>query len=113
MTGGLAAILGPTGKNFAAGMTGGMAFVLDVDGGFERRVNPESVVLTRLASAHWEGVLKRLVERHLAETGSPLAEGLLHDWELVRGRFWQVCPKEMVSRLSHPLDDAVATEAVG
>jgi glutamate synthase (NADPH/NADH) large chain len=113
MTGGTAVILGPTGKNFAAGMTGGMAFVLDLDSQFEQRVNPESVVLTRLASVHWEAVLKGLIERHLAETGSPLAELLIHDWEVVRNRFWQVCPKEMVARLDHPLDDIVATEAAG
>jgi glutamate synthase (NADPH/NADH) large chain len=118
MTGGVAVILGPVGKNFGAGMTGGMAFVLDTPnpaegGGFQHQVNPESVIVTRLASAHWEGVLKSLVERQLAETGSPLAEALLHDWDLVRDRFWQVCPKEMVNRLDHPLEDVVATEAAG
>jgi len=113
MTGGTAVILGRVGQNFAAGMTGGMAFVLDQDGDFDHQVNGDSVVLTRLASAHWEGVLRDLVERHALETGSPLAETLLHDWDLVRGRFWQVCPKEMVSRLSHPLEDRVASEAAG
>ncbi len=113
MTGGSVVILGAVGKNFAAGMTGGMAFVLDTDGAFERNVNPDSVVLTRLASAHWEAVLKSLIERHRAETGSPLAEDLLHEWDVARRRFWQVCPKEMITRLEPPLEDTVATEAAG
>ncbi|WP_194744491.1 glutamate synthase large subunit [Thermaurantiacus tibetensis] len=103
MTGGTAVILGPVGANFAAGMTGGMAFVLDTDGSFERRVNPDSVVWQRLASAHWEEVVKGLVARHVAETGSRYAEGLLLDWAGTRARLWQVCPKEMVARLAHPL----------
>ncbi|MFN7175125.1 MAG: hypothetical protein ACK4MT_10585, partial [Thermaurantiacus tibetensis] len=103
MTGGTAVILGPVGANFAAGMTGGMAFVLDTDGSFERRVNPDSVVWQRLASAHWEEVVKGLIARHVAETGSRYAEGLLLDWAGTRARLWQVCPKEMVARLAHPL----------
>ncbi|MBV8972620.1 MAG: glutamate synthase large subunit [Sphingomonadaceae bacterium] len=114
MTGGVAVILGPTGDNFAAGMTGGMAFVYDGtpgDGGFERRVNRDSVVLARLASAHWDGVLHALIEEHAAETGSAWAGELLLDWERARGAFWQVCPKEMLSRLPHPLDEAVAIAA--
>src|SRR3546814_1080545 len=64
MTGGTAVILGRTGSNFGAGMTGGMAFVLDVDGSFERHANPESIVWQRLGSTYWEGVLKALVEEH-------------------------------------------------
>jgi glutamate synthase (NADPH) large chain len=111
MTGGTAVILGSTGDNFAAGMTGGMAFVYDPTGDFEMRLNPETVVHDRVRSAHWEGVLRGLVERHLEETRSPRAADLLHDWEEALPRFWQVCPKEMVNRLSHPLSDA-AEEAV-
>ncbi len=103
MTGGVAVILGDVGDNFAAGMTGGMAFVLDQNSSFEGAVNPESVVIQRLASPHWEGVLRNLVAEHAAETGSRFAEGLLRDWDRVRGAFWQVCPKEMLRRLEHPL----------
>ncbi len=106
MTGGTAVILGSTGDNFAAGMSGGMAFVLDRDGQFQRRVNGESVVVQRLASAHWEGVLHDLIEAHVRETGSKWAAGLLAEWDRTRGEFWQVCPKEMISRLPHPLSDA-------
>ena len=74
------------------------------------RVNKESVVLQRLASAHWEGELKRLVAEHARETGSAFATGLLRDWDRVRDQFWQVCPKEMISRLTHPLSDPVAEQ---
>jgi glutamate synthase (NADPH/NADH) large chain len=104
MTGGAAVILGPVGQNFAAGMTGGMAFVLDLHDRFEARVNRESVVVQRLNSPHWEGVLRGLVAEHAAETHSRFAADILRDWERVRGSFWQVCPKEMLSRLPQPLD---------
>ncbi|MBU6165374.1 MAG: glutamate synthase large subunit [Alphaproteobacteria bacterium] len=113
MTGGTAVILGSTGDNFAAGMSGGMAFVLDTDGGFAHRVNRDSVVIDRLASAHWEGVLHDLVATHARETGSKWAAGILAEWDRARGQFWQVCPKEMISRLPHPLRDdssAIAAE---
>jgi len=113
MTGGTAVILGGVGDNFAAGMTGGMAFVYDRFDDFEGRVNPESVVYQRLASAHWEGVLKALIEEHVAETGSRWASDLLHNWKTERNRFWQVCPKEMVSRIPHPLSDAPQNVALG
>ena len=111
MTGGVAVILGRTGDNFAAGMSGGMAFVLDINGDFERRVNRDSVALNRLASAHWEGLLKGLVEEHVRETGSRWAAGLLTEWERTREQFWQVCPKEMLTRLVNPLDDRAVLQA--
>ena len=111
MTGGTAVILGLTGANFAAGMTSGMAFVLDVDGSFQTRVNDESVVLQRLDSAHWEGVLRDLVEQHAAATSSKWSTSVLEDWDRWRGEFWQVCPKEMISRLVNPLSDAPEVEA--
>ena len=110
MTGGTAVILGSVGDNFAAGMTGGMAFVLDLENRFEVALNPESVVVQRLASTHWESVLRGLVAEHAAETGSRFAADLLRDWDMVRGQFWQVCPKEMISRLTHPLSDEVEAE---
>ena len=106
MTAGVAVILGPMGDNFAAGMTGGMAFVYDPGDELERRINPETVVYQRLESAHWEGVLKDLVAEHARETGSRYAQGLLDDWEVEIGHFRQVCPKEMLDRLDHPLSDA-------
>ena len=83
-----------------------MAFVYDPDGLLPRRVNRESVELFRLDSAHWEGVLHALVSEHAAETGSKWSAQLLLDWDRSRGDFWQVCPKEMLTRLSYPLSDA-------
>jgi glutamate synthase (NADPH) large chain len=103
MTGGMAVLLGDVGDNFAAGMTGGMAFVLDLHETFMAAVNPESVVVQRLASPYWEGVLKDLVAEHAAETGSRFAEDLLRDWDRAIRSFWQVCPKEMIKRLPQPL----------
>ena len=103
MTGGAAVILGSTGGNFGAGMTGGMAYVLDLAGRFESRVNTDSVIVQRLASPHWEEQLRKLVSEHAHETGSAFAAGILRDWDRMRGLFWQVCPKEMVGRIDHPL----------
>jgi len=103
MTGGLAAILGKVGDNFAAGMTGGMAYVYDEEGQFPLFVNPESVIWQRLEVPHYEDQLKALIQEHIDETGSRWAAQLLNDWELVRGKFWQVVPKEMLSRLPIPV----------
>jgi glutamate synthase (NADPH/NADH) large chain len=97
------AILGPVGDNFAAGMTGGMAFVYDPAGSFPKRVNGETVIWQRLATPYWESVLKSLVEEHERETQSRHGERLLADWPHERGRFWQVVPKEMLRHLPEPL----------
>ena len=105
MTGGTAVILGPVGDNFAAGMSGGMAFVLDTDDNFERRANGDSVVWQRFASAHWEARCKTLIALHAVKTDSKWSNAILDDWDRWRTRIWQVCPKEMLSRLSHPLDE--------
>ena len=110
MTGGQVVILGPTGGNFGAGMTGGMAFVLDQHDRFVDNTNPDSIVVQRLASPYWEGVLRSLIAEHARETDSVFAATLLRDWDRVRDQFWQVCPKEMVNRLPQPLaaEQAVA-----
>jgi glutamate synthase (NADPH/NADH) large chain len=110
MTGGIAVILGPVGDNFAAGMTGGMAFVYDTDGSFEHRVNSDSVIWQRIQSRHWEGVCRDLVREHYGETQTRFSERLLADWTLEAGNFWQICPKEMISRISHPLSDETAVK---
>jgi glutamate synthase (NADPH/NADH) large chain len=108
MTGGIAVILGRTGENFGAGMTGGMAFVLDEDGGFATRANPESIVWRRLGSTYWEAKLKSLIALHATKTDSRWSNAILDDWDRWRDRFCQVVPKEMLTRLSHPLEDAEA-----
>ena len=108
MTNGVAVILGSVGDNFGAGMTGGMAYIYDEKDDFEHAVNPDSVVWQRFGSTHYEAQCKELIERHAAETGSEFAKKLLVDWELERGKFWQIIPKEMLSRLAHPLMDEAA-----
>lgn len=107
MTGGVAVVLGEVGANFGAGMTGGMAFIYDECGSFDARANGESIVWQRLSSLHWEAVLKNLVADHAEATDSKWSRGLIEDWDRVRGHFWQVVPKEMLTRLAHPLDDSV------
>jgi glutamate synthase (NADPH) large chain len=105
MTGGTVVILGAIGDNFAAGMTGGMAFVYDADKLFAEHVNPGSVLWQRVETQHWQGVLRNLIEEHGAETGSACAAELLAQWDVELPRFWQVVPKEMVNRLSQPLKE--------
>ena len=113
MTGGVAVILGHIGANFGAGMTGGMAYLYDPDGEAETLMNPETLVTCRVGVAHWENQLKTLIERHLKETGSARAATILQHWELERTNFLQVCPKEMLIHLPHPLnleEDAIPAQ---
>ncbi len=110
MTGGTVVVLGEVGDNFGAGFTGGMAFVYDREKKFELRLNPDTLHWQRVASAHWAGVLKELVERHVAETESRYAATLLNDWNREFPHFWQVVPKEYIKYLSKPLDDAAQAE---
>jgi glutamate synthase (NADPH/NADH) large chain len=105
MTGGIAVVLGPVGDNFAAGMTGGMAFVYDPKKDLPIRINPDSVIHKRLDSEYWNDTLVALIEEHIAETGSRHARRILQHWDIEREHFWQICPREMVSRLRHPLSD--------
>lgn len=111
MTGGIAVILGKVGANFGAGMTGGMAFVYDESALFPARANAETIVWQRLESAHWEAVLKGLIEEHVKATDSKWSAETLNQWDYARRHFWQICPKEMLSRLSHPLTDMAELEA--
>ena len=110
MTGGTCVILGDVGYNFAAGMTGGMAFVYDHDHSFEARINSDTVVYQRVESKHWEEVLRSLLAEHMTETSSLRAENILSGWEWELPKFWQICPKEMIGRLEQPLLDAALQE---
>jgi glutamate synthase (NADPH/NADH) large chain len=104
MTGGLVISLGPVGDNFAAGMTGGMAYVWDPANRLPKLINPDSVVWRRIGSPHWESQFTELLERHVQATGSPLGRRILDDLALEIGHIWQVVPKEMLTRLAEPLD---------
>jgi glutamate synthase (NADPH/NADH) large chain/glutamate synthase (ferredoxin) len=108
MTGGVAVILGRIGANFGAGMTGGMAYVYDPNGVAEDFMNLESLVTCGIGHPHWEAQLKGLIGRHVAETASRIGARILGNWETEKRHFLQVCPKEMLIHLSHPLSDEAA-----
>ncbi len=105
MTGGVAVILGSIGANFGAGMTGGMAYIHDPRGVAEDHVNLESLVTCAVTHPHWEAELRGLIEAHVAETGSRHAATILTNWAEERANFLQVCPREMLPHLKHPLSD--------
>ena len=116
MTGGTVVVLGATGRNFAAGMSGGIAYVYDPDGDFEKKCNMAMVALEPVLSSAdqeakvdrsiWhstvrggegqtdEAILKGLIERHFKYTGSTRARNLLDDWTNARGKFVKVFPTE-------------------
>ncbi len=115
MTGGTVVVLGTTGRNFGAGMSGGIAYVYDFDGDFEKKCNTTMCVLepvapseeqSRTSQQGWhserrgspretdEAILKHLVERHFKFTGSTRARNILDDWTNERGRFVKVFPTE-------------------
>ena len=93
MTGGRTVVLGPVGRNFAAGMSGGVAFVYDPDGKLPVRVNAEMVELEPLDAEDFVW-LRHRVERHRHETGSAVAARLLADWAPVSRSFLKVMPKD-------------------
>ena len=94
MTGGIVVVLGETGRNFGAGMTGGRAYVLDRDRVFERRVNLELVTLEPLeGSAEDIEIVRTLTERHFAATKSNLALDVLSNWDAYQRLFWMVVPR--------------------
>jgi glutamate synthase (NADPH) large chain len=110
MTGGTVVVLGQTGRNFAAGMSGGIAYVLDMEGDFAKRCNaamcdleallPESEQHAKLGREQWhldecdELLLRRLIENHARYTNSRRAKQILEDWTGYRSRFVKVFPKE-------------------
>jgi glutamate synthase domain-containing protein 3 len=89
MTAGAVVVLGEVGRNFAAGMTGGVAFIFDEQDNFQRKCNDELVTLVRLTHDR-SPVVRALVERHYEVTGSRRAGKLLCDWERACSLFWQV-----------------------
>ena len=119
MTGGTVVVLGTTGRNFAAGMSGGVAYVYDEDGMFEQRCNttmaslekvlPLAEQVAKIPQSAWhapvdvkdggerltdEQILKNLIERHFRYTGSERAKAMLADWDRTRARFVKVLPTE-------------------
>ena len=102
MTGGNVVVLGRTGRNFGAGMSGGFAYVLDEDGSFPDRVNHERVLLEPLAEEDEERV-QRLVRRHFQYTRSKRADNVLRKWQSFAPKFVKVFPKDLKLALSDRL----------
>ncbi len=94
MTGGTVVILGATGKNFAAGMSGGIAYVYDSDATFERRCNCQMVGLYKIDDEDEFVKLQKMIERHYEHTSSSLAARILEKWQEARARFVKVYPND-------------------
>ena len=94
MTGGRVVVLGKTGRNFAAGMSGGIAYVLDESGGFAARCNPELVDLEPLDGDEDIELVRRLIRRHITLTGSEHAARLLDAWTETAALFVKVMPRD-------------------
>ncbi|MBP7402760.1 MAG: glutamate synthase subunit alpha, partial [Clostridia bacterium] len=94
MTGGRVVILGRTGSNFGAGMSGGIAYVLDADGHFGERVNREMVEVGTLEDPVEIGEVRSMIERHVGYTGSTVGRSLLESWEKSVPRFVKVLPTD-------------------
>ncbi len=103
MTGGTIIILGKVGDNFAAGMTGGIAFIYDPNQEFENYVNSNSVIWQVPETDYWKNYLKKLISEHYKETQSKVAYEILSNYSVEVKNFKQVCPKEMVNKLINPL----------
>lgn len=104
MTGGAAVILGTTGWNFAAGMSGGIAYVYDVNGDFATKVNHEMVDCFGLFETAGDQVLQESLRKHLHYTGSKKAKMILEDWEHQQEKFVKVYPREF-----HHINDVEAS----
>ena len=92
MTGGRVVVLGPTGKNFAAGMTGGIAYVLDENWDFYQRVNKETVSLEPVEHKYDVATLKELIREHVEATGSPRGKEILDNFSEFLPKFKKVLP---------------------
>ena len=106
MTRGTVVILGPTGKNFGAGMTGGVAYIFDEQGTFSSMLNTQLVTGIRLTEED-EASLRPLIEEHIANTESEFAQRLLTDWNRTRSHFWKVTPHLPVAK---PIEEEVKSE---
>jgi glutamate synthase domain-containing protein 2/glutamate synthase domain-containing protein 1/glutamate synthase domain-containing protein 3 len=112
MTGGVVVVLGRTGRNFAAGMSGGMAFVLDEDGSFEERCNRELVALESLEVDDLR-LLRELLEEHERRTASTVAARVLNDWQTAQLRFVKVMPHDYRAALEKHRDQPVSAGGHG
>ena len=100
MTGGRAVILGPTGKNLAAGMSGGIAYVLDADHMLYRRINKDMVNMEELHDKYDIEELRAILSDYEKETGSELAKGILSDFESCIPDFKKIIPRDYQKMLT-------------
>ncbi len=103
MTGGTVVVLGATGRNFGAGMTGGLAYVLDLENGFEKRFNPQLIRIDRLEEASDEADLKALIQKHVDFTSSAYARNILENWAEFKPHFWKVSPTPTETKIKSEL----------
>ncbi len=105
MTGGRVVVLGTTGRNFAAGMSGGIAYVWDYDGTFVSKFNPEMADIEDVApSSESEVELHGMIENHLHYTGSSLAAGILMDWKVSLHHFRKIMPRDYARIIQTRID---------
>ncbi|CAJ2671649.1 unnamed protein product [Trifolium pratense] len=113
MTGGCVVILGKVGRNVAAGMTGGLAYILDEDDTLIPKINREIVKIQRVTAPVGQIQLKKLIEAHVEKTGSNKGEAILKDWDKYLSLFWQlVPPSEEDTPEANAKYDITATEQV-
>ncbi|MDX2257266.1 MAG: glutamate synthase large subunit [Pseudanabaenaceae cyanobacterium bins.39] len=92
MTGGVIVVLGTTGRNVGAGMTGGIAYFLDIDGKFKERLSQETLKVQKVSAIAGENQLKELIQSSYEQTGSSRAKEILDNWSTYLPKFWQVVP---------------------
>ncbi len=112
MTGGRVIILGPIGKNFAAGMSGGIAYLLDTDGESRPRINQDMVGLENLENEQEIAEIRTAIERFLKYTGSLIAQDILANWEDNLPRFIKVMPTDYKQALAELAQPAITKEAL-
>ena len=113
MTGGQVVVLGPTGRNFAAGMSGGLAYVLDEAGDFDTRCNPDMVDLFPLEHPDDVAVVLDAIERHIEFTGSSHARRIVQNFHALRPRFVKVFPRAFQRVLRERAEAAAAVSTEG
>ncbi len=112
MTGGSAIILGQVGDNFGAGMTGGMAFVYDLNKNFEDYVNPSSIIWQQVETDYWKKYLKANLEDFVSETNSSIAKKIIENFDTEVKNFKQICPIEMLDKLDNPITTKILAKKV-
>ncbi len=100
MTGGTAVILGETGKNVAAGMSGGVAYILDTGHELYKKLNGQLVLMEEVSDEHDESTLRSLIEKHAEETGSLVAKEILENWKAYLPHFKKIIPSDYKKMLA-------------